>query len=47
VPIVKKPVQRQVLQTIFVPADAEEPATFAKRRHGSGRHARAAPAGQQ
>ena len=46
VPIVKKPVQRQVLQNIFVPADSEEPAAFAKSRHGVGRHARAAPARQ-
>ncbi len=28
VPVIKKPVQRQVLQKIFVPAERDEPATF-------------------
>jgi PAS domain S-box-containing protein len=45
VPIIKKPVQRQVLQRIFVPAPGSEPATFPKRRYGS-RVGRAATAGQ-
>ena len=45
VPIIKKPVQRAVLQKIFVPAEGE-PATFQKRRYGAGRVGRAASAGQ-
>ena len=44
VPIIKKPVQRQVLQRIFVPAESE-PATFSKRRSRADRPARAASAG--
>ncbi len=43
VPIIKKPVQRAVLQKIFVAAEGE-PATFQKRR--AGRVGRAASAGQ-
>ena len=35
VPVIKKPVQRQALQKIFIPADAGEPATF--REFGVGR----------
>jgi two-component sensor histidine kinase/CheY-like chemotaxis protein len=46
VPIVKKPVQRQVLQKIFVPAESGEPAKFSQRRYGAGRLGRAASAGQ-
>jgi two-component sensor histidine kinase/CheY-like chemotaxis protein len=46
VPIVKKPVQRQVLQKIFVPAENGEPAKFPQRRYGAGRLGRAASAGQ-
>jgi PAS domain S-box-containing protein len=47
VPIVKKPVQRQVLQKIFIPA-AGERARFPNRRIGSGREGlrRAATIGQ-
>ncbi|MGZ3285532.1 MAG: HWE histidine kinase domain-containing protein, partial [Xanthobacteraceae bacterium] len=45
VPIIKKPVQRAVLQKIFVAAEGE-PATFQKRRYGAGRVGRAASAGQ-
>jgi PAS domain S-box-containing protein len=47
VPIVKKPVQRQVLQQIFVPGASGDPASFRKRRYGAGRLSRAATAGQQ
>jgi DNA-binding response OmpR family regulator len=48
VPIVKKPVQRQVLQKIFIPAAAEARARFPNRRIGSGREnlRRAATIGQ-
>ena len=46
VPIVKKPVQRQVLQRIFVPIRGSDAASFPKRRYGSGRLGRAATAGQ-
>ncbi len=46
VPIVKKPVQRQVLQKVFAPPEAEEPAKLSKRRNGSERLGRAASAGQ-
>jgi CheY-like chemotaxis protein len=45
VPIIKKPVQRAVLQKMFVPTDGE-PANFQKRRYGAGRVSRAASAGQ-
>jgi PAS domain S-box-containing protein len=45
VPIVKKPVQRQVLQRIFVPAASGDPATLPKR-YGGGRVGRAATAGR-
>jgi two-component SAPR family response regulator len=46
VPIIKKPVQRQVLQKIFTPASCEEPARFSKGRHGAERDGfgRATPA---
>jgi PAS domain S-box-containing protein len=37
VPIVKKPVQRQALQKIFIPAECEQPAKFAARRNGGDR----------
>jgi two-component SAPR family response regulator len=37
VPIIKKPVQRQALQRIFLPADREEHATIANHRYGAGR----------
>jgi two-component SAPR family response regulator len=47
VPIVKKPVQRQVLQRIFVPEASGDPASLPKRRYGAGRLSRAATAGQQ
>jgi len=47
VPIVKKPVQRQVLQRIFVPDASGDPASLPKRRYGAGRLSRAATAGQQ
>jgi two-component sensor histidine kinase/CheY-like chemotaxis protein len=46
VPIVKKPVQRQVLQKIFVPPEAAEPAKLPKRRYAAERVTRAASAGQ-
>src|SRR5260221_13873976 len=46
VPIVKKPVQRQVLQKIFAPPEAAEPAEIPKRRYAAERVARAASAGQ-
>jgi len=40
VPIIKKPVQRQLLQKIFIPASCEEPARFPKgRKDGFGRAA--------
>jgi two-component sensor histidine kinase len=45
VPIVKKPVQRAVLQRIFVPAASGDPATLPKR-YGAGRLGRAATAGR-
>jgi hypothetical protein len=45
VPIIKKPVQRAVLQKMFVPTEGE-PANFQKRRYGAGRVSRAASAGQ-
>jgi PAS domain S-box-containing protein len=47
VPIVKKPVQRQVLQRIFAPGESGDPASLRKRRYGAGRLSRAATAGQQ
>jgi PAS domain S-box-containing protein len=47
VPIVKKPVQRQVLQRIFAPGANGDPASLPKRRYGAGRLSRAASAGQQ
>src|SRR6266545_615039 len=37
VPIIKKPVQRQVLQKIFVPAHCDEPARFSKGKYGAER----------
>ncbi len=37
VPIIKKPVQRQALQKIFIPANCEEPAAFGNRTIGVGR----------
>jgi CheY-like chemotaxis protein len=46
VPIIKKPVQRQVLQKIFVPADRDEPAKLPSRRLGNGLR-RAMSVGQQ
>src|SRR5260221_5001716 len=46
VPIMKKPVQRQVLQKIFAPPEAAEPAEIPKRRYAAERVARAASAGQ-
>ncbi|MGA7487559.1 MAG: response regulator [Xanthobacteraceae bacterium] len=45
IPIVKKPVQRQVLQRIFVPAASGDPTTLPKR-YGGGRLGRAATAGR-
>ena len=45
VPIIKKPVQRQVLQSIFVAAETGEPAEFSRRRFGGERLSRAASAG--
>ena len=47
VPIVKKPVQRQVLQRVFVPGASGDPANVPKRRYGAGRLSRTAAAGQQ
>ena len=47
VPIIKKPVQRQVLQKIFAPAENAEAATLSKRRYGTGRIDRAAAGSQQ
>ncbi len=44
VPIVKKPIQRQVLQKLFLPAEGA--ARFSKRRYGADRVGRAASAGQ-
>jgi hypothetical protein len=44
VPIIKKPVQRQVLQNIFV-AETGEPAEFSRRRFGTERLSRAASGG--
>src|SRR5947208_10379061 len=46
VPIVKKPVQRQVLQTIFVSPEAAEATRLSKRRYGAERVGRAASATQ-
>ncbi|HYZ44051.1 MAG TPA: hypothetical protein VE667_04255, partial [Xanthobacteraceae bacterium] len=46
VPIVKKPVQRQVLQTIFVSPETGEATRLSKRRYGAERVARAASATQ-
>jgi PAS domain S-box-containing protein len=46
VPIVKKPVQRQVLQTIFVSPEAAEATRLSKRRYGGERIGRAASASQ-
>jgi CheY-like chemotaxis protein len=37
VPIIKKPVQRQALQKIFIPADCEKPAAFSNGTFGVGR----------
>jgi two-component SAPR family response regulator len=37
VPIIKKPVQRQALQKIFLPPEDEERAAVASRRYGTGR----------
>ena len=45
VPIIKKPVQRQVLQNIFLPTESGEPAEFSRRRYGAGGLSRAASAG--
>jgi PAS domain S-box-containing protein len=45
VPIVKKPVQRQVLQQIFVPGETDQPAKLSKRRYAE-RVGRPAPASQ-
>jgi CheY-like chemotaxis protein len=39
VPIVKKPVQRQVLQSIFIPAESKAAATPANGRYAAGRAA--------
>jgi PAS domain S-box-containing protein len=46
VPIVKKPVQRQVLQTIFVAPETAEATRLSKRRYGAERLGRAASATQ-
>jgi PAS domain S-box-containing protein len=48
VPIIKKPVQRQVLQRIFIPAASDAPAKFPNRRLANGREGarRAASVGQ-
>jgi PAS domain S-box-containing protein len=46
VPIVKKPVQRQALQSIFIPAASEEAAPRGKRRYGAERLDQAARASQ-
>jgi PAS domain S-box-containing protein len=46
VPIVKKPVQRQVLQTIFVSPETGEATRLSKRRYGAERVSRAASATQ-
>jgi hypothetical protein len=48
VPIIKKPVQRQVLQKIFLPAASDAPAKFPNRRVANGREGarRAASIGQ-
>jgi hypothetical protein len=45
VPIIKKPVQRQALQKVFVPPDAEEPARLANRRYGARENLSRAAAG--
>jgi two-component SAPR family response regulator len=44
VPIIKKPVQRQVLQKIFIPTATAESAELPKRRYAADR--RTAPASQ-
>jgi PAS domain S-box-containing protein len=46
VPIVKKPVQRQVLQTIFAAPETGEATRLSKRRYGAERAGRAASATQ-
>jgi PAS domain S-box-containing protein len=46
VPIVKKPVQRQILQSIFVPAQSGEAATLPKRYGGGRRVSRPATVGR-
>jgi two-component SAPR family response regulator len=46
VPIIKKPMHRQLLRTIFVPAECGQPAKFSKRRNGADHLGRAASAGQ-
>jgi two-component SAPR family response regulator len=45
VPIVKKPMHRQLLRTIFVRAKRVAPAKFSKRHYGADRLGRAASAG--
>jgi two-component SAPR family response regulator len=44
IPIIKKPVQRQVLQKIFIPPATAEPAKLPKRRYAADR--RTAPVSQ-
>ena len=48
VPILKKPVQRQMLQSLFINADTGQPTKTARGRPGAGRDAarRAVPIGQ-
>jgi PAS domain S-box-containing protein len=46
VPIIKKPVQRQLLQKLFVAPDDVQAAPFPKRRHGAERVGHAASAGR-
>jgi CheY-like chemotaxis protein len=36
-PVIKKPVQRQVLQQVFIPPDCQQPAPLPARRSGSAR----------
>ncbi len=46
VPIIKKPVQRQLLQKLFLAPEGGQPAPFPKRRHGAERVGHAAAAGR-
>jgi hypothetical protein len=46
VPIIKKPVQRQLLQKLFLAPESGQTAPYPKRRHGAERVGHAASAGR-